>query len=289
MHDFPYKHHHEITDSDFDGCCGACAQSLAIIKEHLLRFHQTLTALPPGGLEAMTAPELYQFFLSLDDIAHLHVEDALAASALGDPDVLPILEAVRKSYTLFFDLHEKALAHAILAADDPWAVLQGYFLLPRYEALIQSQLRLTGGGGERPVFVGCGPLPVTLILLQRHGMAPVGLDCDPEAVRLAGKVLEKLGVGDGVDVLYGDETAVADMRCDSVLIAALAEPKERIFSNLVRLLDGKDVMIFYRTYTGMREILHPPAPKDALHGFAEVGRAAPTGRVNNTLVCMRTT
>ena len=41
---------------------------------------------------------------------------------------------------------------------------------------------------------------------------------------------------------------------------------------------------FYRTYTGMRAILHAPVTDDDIEGFTIVGRFFPTGRVNNTVV-----
>ncbi len=288
MHDFPVRHKHEIYDHDFDGCCRQCAQSVAMVKDHLLRFHQSIREYSEDDLASLSMPELYQLFLTLDDIAHLDVRDELAEQILADPDVLAALPELRRCYSSFFDLHEAALANAILLAQDPWAVLREYFLLPRYEALVQSQMEFTNDSKGRLGFIGCGPLPVTLILLYtRHGLPTVGIDVSPAAIELAGKVLARLGLNEHIALRLGDESSVADEQCANILVAALAEPKDRIFSSLRTNLYSKEAMVLYRTYTGMRAVLHPPIPAGCTAGFVETMRSTPSGRVNNTLVCLR--
>ena len=64
-------------------------------------------------------------------------------------------------------------------------------------------------------------------------------------------------------------------------------PKKRIFGNLRRIMQAKgkaDATVFYRTYTGMRAILHAPVTDDDIQGLTIVGRFFPMGRVNNTVV-----
>lgn len=70
------------------------------------------------------------------------------------------------------------------------------------------------------------------------------------------------------------------------MVAALAEPKKRVFRNLRHLVTS-ETKILYRTYSGMRAILYAPVIEEDLIGFQELGRVLPTGKVNNTSVLIR--
>jgi hypothetical protein len=258
---------------------------VARVKEHLLGFHQTILEYSEDDLAGLSMPEMYQLFLVLDDIAHLEVGDRLAGEVLCDGQVQAALPVVRDYYLRFFDLHETALARAILVSSDPWTVLRRYALFPRYEALIQTQVdMLADRRVKRMAFIGSGPVPVTAILLeQNHGVAAVCLDEDPEAVDVSQRVLERLGLKN-VMVRQGDETGANPQECDAVLVAALAEPKERILKVLSDNLNGCGAPVLLRTYSGLRTVLHEPFDPAHADGFLERARVHPTGRVNNTLI-----
>ena len=140
-------------------------------------------------------------------------------------------------------------------------------------------------------FIGCGPVPSTLILLNHlAGIKGVGLDLSDEAVDLSRQVIVRLGLESEIEIVKGDETMLAEMPWDAILVAAMAMPKDRIFRNLRRIMIEKgktDARVFYRTYTGMRAILHAPVTDDETKGFTIVGRFFPMGRVNNTVVVTR--
>src|SRR5690606_21891383 len=92
------------------------------------------------------------------------------------------------------------------------------------------------------------------------------VEVEPELAERAGRVIEKLGLEGDVRVINGDETAIRDLEFDIVLVAALAEPKERVFRNIHRYVDG-DTRVIYRTYTGMRAILYSPVGDEDVRGF----------------------
>jgi hypothetical protein len=71
---------------------------------------------------------------------------------------------------------------------------------------------------------------------------------------LSERVLDKLGLGSAIEVVCGNETALAGLEYDSVMVAALAEPKKRLFRNVRRLV-ASETKILYRTYSGMRAIV----------------------------------
>jgi len=87
-------------------------------------------------------------------------------------------------------------------------------------------------------------------------------------------------------VVVGDETQLNNLDYDVVMVAALAEPKERVFENVKKQIDPS-IPVIYRTYMGMRAILYAPVTEDVLRGFKIENMALPTGKVNNTSVLIK--
>ena len=287
MHYFPIEHNHELTEHEFLGCCKDCERSHLLVKKHLCDFHERITGYSPAGLRGLTAPELYQLYLVLDDIAHLDCGNHLAELILADPEIGELLPAIRAYYTTFFELHETALAREVLAAAHPWYPLEIFGLYPRYEALILTQIEaLDLPLPKRPAFIGCGPMPLSLILLHRlYGINSIGLDSDPQAVSLARQCLGRLGLNEEIEIIQGDEESLGDIDWDLVLVAALAEPKAGIFTSLARIMAEKGKRpVICRSYSGLRCLLHPPLAADDYSGFRVQYEIRPGGRVNNILL-----
>jgi tRNA A58 N-methylase Trm61 len=140
---------------------------------------------------------------------------------------------------------------------------------------------------HKVVFIGGGPLPLTLILFNKlYGSRCVSVEIEPEVAELSRQVLKKLGLESEIEVLTGDETSVQDIDYTVIMVAALAEPKERVFTNLWDMVDTITPII-YRTYTGMRAILYSPVTEKATRGFHKEVMILPTGKVNNTSVLIR--
>lgn len=59
-------------------------------------------------------------------------------------------------------------------------------------------------------------------------------------------MIDKLGLTPQIEVVVGDETQLEDLDYNVVIVAALAEPKERVFSNLRKMVDYS-IPIIYRT------------------------------------------
>jgi tRNA A58 N-methylase Trm61 len=137
------------------------------------------------------------------------------------------------------------------------------------------------------VFIGGGPLPLTLVLLNKIFKASgVSIEIMPDVVELSRRVIKKLGLESQIEVVEGDETSLKDIEYTVVMVAALAEPKERVFTNLWETLDTFTPVI-YRTYTGMRAILYSPVTEKATRGFHKEVMILPTGKVNDTSVLIR--
>lgn len=289
MHYFPIDHNHELTEHEFLGCCKDCERSHRLVKKHLCDFHQRITRYHPEVLRSLPSTTLYQLYLVLDDIAHLDCGNHLAELILADREIEKLLPTIRGYYTTFFELHETALAREVLAAADPWKSLEVFGLYPRYEALIRTQVEtLDLPRPNRLAFIGCGPVPLSLILMHRHyGISSIGLDCDPQAVSLANQCLDRLGLRGAIDIIPGNEESLGDLDWDLVLVAALAEPKARIFTRLARIMaDRGKRPVICRTYSGLRGLLHPPLTARDYSGFRVQYEIRPSGRVNNTLLLL---
>ncbi|MCI5132209.1 MAG: nicotianamine synthase [Candidatus Electrothrix sp. EH2] len=293
MHIFPFSHEHTLTEQDFVHCCRDCERSYTLVSEGLRNFHARINSYSREELRRLSQQEIYQLYLILDDIAHLECGHNLADRILISRDIQDMLPDIRWYYTTFFEVHETCLVQEVLAADDPWQPLQVFGLYPRYETLIRTQMeQLALPRPKKLAFVGCGPLPLSLILLNRlYGIHSVGLDIDPKAVILAGQCLERLGLDQGISVIQGTEETLAELEWDVVVVAALAEPKQKIFSSLRRIMTcvGKRPVIC-RTYSGLKTLLHPPLREEDYTGFTVHHEIRPkTGRVNNTLVQLEMT
>ena len=290
MHYFPLDHDHLVTEHEFQGCCGDCRRSLRMIKEHLFSFHRQISCLSRDDLRALTPAQLYQLYLVLDDIAHLDGGNHLPDMILADRAINRILPEIRQYYTTFFELHETALAREVVASPDPWTTLQLFGLYPRYEALIRSQVEtLALPHCGKVVFIGCGPVPLSLFLMHRlYGIKSTGLDSDSRAVSLATECVHRLELSTAIEILHGDHNSLAELEWDLVLIAALAEPKREIFRKLAEIMPRGDKRpVICRTYSGLRGLLHQPLSATCYQDFHVTHEVRPGGRVNNTLLLLK--
>jgi hypothetical protein len=289
MHEANFHHQHQLQEHDFLGCCKDCQRSLEIVKPHIMAFAEQIKYYDAAALRALSPSDLYRLFLLLDDLAHMDTGDHLAELILNEHEIYGVLPLIRAYYDIFFSIHETHLASRLLDAGDPWETLQSFPLYPRYEALVKNQIELGKiEKSSRLAFIGCGPVPSSLILLNRlAGIRSVGLDVSDKAVALSEQVIRAFGLEKKIDIVHGNETLLKKLDWDMVLVAAMADPKERIFRNLRLIMqaNGKtDALVFFRTYTGMRAILREPVRDDDIKGFRIVKTFYPVGRVNNTIV-----
>jgi len=288
VHDINYFHEHELKVHDFLNCCKDCRASLNIIKPHILAFAEKIGKYTRQMLENLPPDDLYRLYQLLDDLAHLGAGEQLAGLILEEEEIQSVLPIIRTYYATFFTIHEVHLAERLIKAANPWETLKSFPLYPRYETLIQTQMAsMPDLHFTKLAFVGCGSVPMSLILMARsYGTRSLGLDVSRDSVLSAQAVIRSLGLEDRIQIIQGDERLLRDLRWDAVLIAALAEPKERIFRNLRSILTERNrhVPVIYRTYTGMRAVLYEPVTPEVAKGFKIVKKIFPTGRVNNTTI-----
>jgi hypothetical protein len=291
MHDINFFHEHELAEHDFLGCCKDCQNSLGIIKPHIIGFADRIRKYSYEMLKALPPDELYQLYQILDDLAHMNAGPHLSGLLLDEKEIRKELPLIRSYYSTFFSIHEVQLAQDLICRKDPWKHLVNFPLYPRYESLVKNQVEAMHiSSDKRLVFLGSGPVPLTLILMNRlFGIRSIGIDADIKTVELSRKVIRHLGLQKDIEIIQGDDSCLENVNWDVILVAALAEPKARIFGKLREIMDRKGLRtpVIFRTYTGMRAVLYKPVQPEDVKGFNIVKAIAPTGRVNNTTVFMQ--
>ncbi len=287
MHDINYSHKHELDEHAFSGCCKDCHTSVVIIKPHIMEFAAQIKHYTSNMLESLKPDELYRLYQILDDLAHMNTGTHLAKLILEEPDIRRVLPTIRSYYSRFFDVHEMHLAQKLIESDNPWKTLKTYSLYPRYDTLIKNQIQAMHiTNNSKLIFVGCGAVPMSLILLNHlYGIKSTGLDACSETVKLSKKVVLSLGLEKEIKIIHSNDLDLEKLNWNIALIAALAEPKARIFKNLKKILKKRDdAFIIFRTYTGMRAVLYKPVQSSDIKGFKITKEIFPTERVNNTTV-----
>jgi hypothetical protein len=281
--------------SNFPALFLASERQLYDIRYQMINFYNKisgfdLTTMAESNLTESNLAVLYNVFSELSELGHLDVDNEMCESVLRDPVILSLLPAVHSSYSSFFSLHETQLARKILNHENPWKMLESFPLYPKYENLINVQVR-NSPRIEVLAFIGCGPIPVTLLLFSKlYGIPSVGIDKDPEAAALAKSCVKHFGLEKEISIVVGDETSLSKVEFNSVLIAGLAEPKKRIFQNLYKIIKDRElelkkpISVCYRNYTGMRQLLYRPVRPEYTRGFRKVKEIYPSDKVNNTLV-----
>ncbi|OEU43066.1 methyltransferase [Methanosarcina sp. Ant1] len=279
-----------VESNNFPALFQDYGKQLYEIRSQMLHFYNKINEFDLTTMAESSLEELYEIFSELDTLGHLDVDNEMCEFVLRDPVIQSLLPAVHSSYSSFFSLHETQLARKILNHENPWKMLESFPLYPRYENLINVHVR-NSPRIEVLAFIGCGPLPVTLLLFSKlYGIRCIGIDKDPEAVTLAKRCVKHFGLEKEIIIVEGDETVLAELEWDSVLIAGLAEPKARIFQNLHNIIkrrkseSKKLISVCYRNYTGMRQLLYWPVRPEHSRGFQKISEIPPTGGANNTLV-----
>ena len=226
--------------------------------------------------------DVIPFLDSIEEIAHDKIIDFDSAKhILDDKKMNEALQIIRKFYMDLGARLETEKAEEILNSDNPWDTLESFHFYHRYQGLIKNENKLVKFTPEQKlVFIGGGPLPLTSIV------SSVSIEIIPEVAELSRQVIKKLVMESQIDVIVGDETALKDIEYTVVMVAALAEPKERVFANIWEIVDTKTPVI-YRTYTGMRAILYSPVTEKATRGFHKEVMILPHGKINNTSVLIR--
>lgn len=241
------------------------------------------------ALDDVAIDEVIEILDEVEFIAHDKTIDFDSAKhILDDEKMNRALKLIRKFYVYVGARLEMENALKILNSDNPREVLDSFHFYDRYIGLINNESKLAKFNEEKTfLFLGSGPLPLTLIMFNEvFGCKCIGIEQQEDVAQLSRKVLKKLNLDDDIKIVIGNENTIADLDYDILMVAAFAEPKERVFSNIWDVVSEK-TPVLYRTYTGMRAILYSPVTEKDTRGFHKEVMLLPTGNTNNTSVLIR--
>ncbi|PVZ11997.1 nicotianamine synthase family protein [Actinomycetospora cinnamomea] len=262
----------------------------ALITE-ILGLHEALAAEPtlePG-------PRTDALFTRLVGLAVARRPAAVVDAVLDDPRLRARLPDLRARCAAGEYALERSWARRVLAAPDPAAALEEFPYLQNYRDLTRMEFHAVAGHAPAPprraLFVGSGPLPLSALLLARHGVAVDAVDVDRDAVALGAALARALG--DDVAVREGDVLTLGDLGgYDLVCLAALVglAPEEKAAA-LAHVRSGMrpGAMVLARSAHSLRTLLYPvlDVADGGLGGLDPVAVLHPHTDVVNSVVLAR--
>ena len=242
-----------------------------------------------NSLDSIELSEITKLLDEIEIIAHDDEIDFNSAKHILDNERMnKALKLIRKFYLYIGARLETENANEILNSENPKKALDNFHFYERYEGLLKNESKLAKFDEDTTfVFIGSGPLPLTLIMFaETFKCKCIGIEIQEDVADLSRKVIDKLGLSDHIQIITGDENTLKEINFDVVMIAAFAEPKERVFSNVWEIVD-ETTPVLVRTYSGMRAILYAPLTDKILRGFHKEVMLLPIGNTNNTSVLLR--
>ncbi len=260
------------------------------VRRALAETHRAAAPLSDADILEGPREDLEAAFTALDRLAALDVPDGVVDRVLRDPSLADALRSVHRLRRLFGLRLEIERAEAVLRSPDPWQTLQAFPFYPNYELLADMEARVADlGPGHTVVFLGSGPLPLSLVMLaRRHGVRGLGIERDRGLWGLSSRLLERLGLTGQVRIEHGDHRMLPlPGPADLVMVAAAATPQEEIFGHLARALP-EGALVSHRVYEhGLRRLLDLRGGFRPPPVFREIRRIPPRPPVNNTVVIFR--
>jgi hypothetical protein len=163
-------------------------------------------------LREMPLDKVVPLLDAVEEIAHDQTIDFHSAKHILDDQVMnDALKTIRSFYVDFGVKIETENAREILKSDDPWHTLESFHFYNRYQGLIRNESQLVRFTPEQKfVFIGSGPLPLTLILFNKtFGVQGIGIEMLPDVAELSRKVIDKLGLSSQIEVIVEDDKTIA--------------------------------------------------------------------------------
>ena len=257
------------------------------IIEDIFEIYLSIKDLKDEEILQDPSNHLRTIFQRLEHLIALNIYGKSAEPILCDSVFNSTFDAIARFRSLYTAKLEIEHAHSILESKHPMEMLKNFNYISNYLKLSRTEYRGARlKAGDSVVFLGSGPLPLTLIVLCRwYGLKGIGIEQNPDRAELSRKVLEKLGLSDQIKIINGDHlTLPLKTRSDLIMIAAQAEPKKEIFNHLAKVLP-EGTKLSYRIYEkGLRRLLDTFSLFELPEQFEEYLRVRPEPPVNNTVV-----
>lgn len=185
---------------------------------------------------------------------------------------------------------ERYWAQKIITSANPQSALSDFPYIDNYRDLVERELeclRVSGADSiTSALIIGSGPLPLTAMELQAHGIDVDHNDASASALALCEDLLKSLSIK-GQHILGTGESVVLDRQYDLIVIAALAgetqQAKQSIVENILPYLSD-DGRILVRSARGARSLLYPELDSRAFRGISLLHEYHPEDHVINSVL-----
>ncbi|MBL4604123.1 MAG: hypothetical protein JKY02_00200 [Flavobacteriaceae bacterium] len=182
------------------------------------------------------------------DSSGFHLIDSKVVTKLKDsPRVQKSLIEFSKRYHLLGIHIELYQARQIISSNDP---KREYAKIPLKGYLATTSAEVNGANlkkGDKVIFIGSGPMPITLIQLYEHfGIESIGIEIIPEIAEVSRKLIESLGYSDKIKIITGDHHSITSAKeINHINVAYAAHPINEILVHLKSII-STNTTISYR-------------------------------------------
>ena len=257
------------------------------IKNEFLDIRAALAHTSPQSLLEGKHEDIYHCFSRLDRLAAIDIDDSQAETLRCDPELAKTLDHIsqlKRFNGLRMEIHN---SKTVISASSPWDTVKKFVYYPNYLEL--ARMESTGANlcpGDRVVFLGSGPMPLTLVCLCiQYKVFGIGIEQSTEYAQLSRLLIKTLGLEKQISIIEGSHYSLPlPEPCRLIMIGADALPKDEIFIHLSKHLD-QGTALSYRIYEkGLRRLLDVQSVFKLPPGIKEVTRVRPQPPVNNTSV-----
>ncbi len=257
----------------------------------LKEINKTVVSLGIDDILNTNDRDLLNIFKELDKIVAQDIDKNSIAWMYTQKDFKEIVYNIsrfRRWYGLKLEIDK---AKELIRDKDPWHRIKNFVFYENYVNLsIMERDAANLKSGSQVVFIGSGPLPMSLIMFAHiHKVKSIGIEKQEEYVNISKELVVKLGLQNMIQIIHGDHRCISDIirygPC-SVMVASAAYPKQEIFDFLsIHLKRGTEVI--YRTYEkGLRQVFCD-FEFDLPPSLIEIKRIHPRPPVNNSVVVLK--
>ncbi|MEA2051926.1 MAG: nicotianamine synthase family protein [Euryarchaeota archaeon] len=177
------------------------------VTEEIMAIYSVIQSIEAEECYQNISNNLNTVFQRLDYLIVQDICDKRAEEFLYNPGFSSAFDAISSFRSLYTAEIEVEHAKAIIKSGDPWKALKKFAYISNYLQLAKTEYQgsqLKPGG--RVLFLGSGPLPISLIILCRlYGLRGVGIEQEPDRAELSRMVLQKLGLSDQIRIIEGNQ------------------------------------------------------------------------------------